>query len=223
MSRTPRRAHIFIQLLLPNAHSTYRFSGPIPASLSELRNISVLALQNNFLSGHIPAGLLTPLRNLSLLSVNNNLFTGPLPASISTLQHLQVLQLQCNRFEGPLRGILDPSTNRALANIDISDNALTGTLPSELFRLPNLRSIAATKNCFHGEIPSSICEGKNLNLVLLDGLSSGSACLQFLWDPLHLTVGYFASPMKGHIPACIWTLQNLSSLHLSGENNLSLQ
>ena len=189
--------------------------GRIPKSLSALSNLTVLSMQDNLLTGTVPE-ILSALKNLTVLSLNGNLLTGTIPTSLSRLRNLQILQLQSNRLHGSVAGVFSPTTQRALANVDLSDNAFSGSIPPELFKLPSLITVAASKNCFSGFLPSEMCDSPHLNVILFDGLSSAAPCLQYLWDPFHVTVGYFANPMQGHIPSCIWNLQNLTTLHLSG-------
>ena len=172
-------------------------------------------MQDNLLTSTVPEGL-SALQNLTQLSLNGNLRTGTVPTSLSRLRYLQILQLQSNQLHGSIDGVFSPATQLALANIDLSDNAFSGSIPVDLFKLPSLLTVAASKNCFSGFLPSEICNSQHLNVLLFDGLSSAAPCLHYLWDPLHITVGYFANPMQGHIPSCIWSLQNLTTLHLSG-------
>eukprot|EP01035_Chromulina_nebulosa_P025131 gene25131-32779_t len=189
--------------------------GKIPTSVSALANLTVLSMQDNLLTSTVPEGL-SALQNLTQLSLNGNLLTGTVPTSLSRLRYLQILQLQSNQLHGSIDGVFSPATQLALENIDLSDNAFSGSIPVDLFKLPSLLTVAASKNCFSGFLPSEICNSQHLNVLLFDGLSSAAPCLHYLWDPLHITVGYFANPMQGHIPSCIWNLQNLTTLHLSG-------
>lgn len=172
-------------------------------------------MQDNLFTGTVPEDL-SALQNLTVLSLNGNLLTGTVPTSLSRLRNLQILQLQSNQLHGSIDGVFSPTTQQALANIDLSDNAFSGSIPSDLFKLPSLLTVAASKNCFSGFLPSEMCSSLHLNVLLFDGLSSAAPCLHYLWDPLHITLGYFANPMQGHIPSCIWNLQNLTTLHLSG-------
>lgn len=49
-----------------------------------------------------------------------------------------------------------------------------------------------------GTIPDTICEAKSVNIISLDGLTSSTSCVEYLWDPLHyFNSGYFAKSMRG--------------------------
>jgi ABC-type thiamin/hydroxymethylpyrimidine transport system permease subunit len=63
-----------------------------------------------------------------------------------------------------------------------------------------------------GTIPSSVCAARSLNILSLDGLTSSTACVQRLWDPLHYFYnGYFARSMRG----TYCTVLHCSVLHCS--------
>jgi len=63
-----------------------RFNGSIPASLSRLRNLRCLQLDNNGLTGMIPTGV-GELRSLETLWLAFNSFdTGKLPTSFKNIQ-----------------------------------------------------------------------------------------------------------------------------------------
>lgn len=62
-----------------------------------------------------------------------------------------------------------------------------------------------------GTLPDTICQATRLNVISLDGLTSSTHCVKFLWDPLHyFHSGYFAKSMRGECarPAtecvCVW-------------------
>ena len=141
--------------------------------------------------------------------------SGTLPRSLSQLNNIKTLQLQCNYFIGSLNGIIDPKNQIYLQNFDISDNSFTGSLPVELFDLPSIQTIAAVKNCFSGYLPDNICKPKTLNVLALDGLTSSPKCISYIASFLN---GYISSPMKGTIPTCLYSLPNITTLHMSGNS-----
>ena len=186
------------------------------ASTCSLPNLKYLWIAANAFSGYFPP--LCDSVNISYISIYDNLFSGSLPNCWNQLKHLQVLQVQQNKFKGDsLQNVFNPTIQTRLEYVDLSDNAFSSQFPSNIFHLPSLKSIAAVKNCFEGSIPSTICESSPLlSVIALDGMRASSECLHYLWDPLQVTTGYYADQMEGKIPDCIWSLPNITVLHLSG-------
>ena len=76
-------------------------TGPVPASLGNLANLSGLSLGYNNLTGPIPATL-GNLANLTSLSLHGNSLQGPVPATLGDLARLTSLSLHGNHLTGPL-------------------------------------------------------------------------------------------------------------------------
>ncbi|MEK7514886.1 MAG: leucine-rich repeat domain-containing protein [Patescibacteria group bacterium] len=70
----------------------------VPSYVFEAREIAVLDLSNNALSGSLPAEV-RQLQNLKVLDLSNNVFTG-VPAEIGQLVNLEVLDLSNNKITG---------------------------------------------------------------------------------------------------------------------------
>jgi hypothetical protein len=52
--------------------------------------------------------------------------------------------------------------------------------------------------CTPGTLPETICDAKKINVISLDGLTSSTQCVKYLWDPLHyFNSGYFERSMRG--------------------------
>lgn len=115
--------------------------GQLPASIGDLKQLSVLFIDNTGLSGSLPAGL-GQLLNLTQLSAANNRFTGPIPAGLATLQRLQRLTLYSNQLTGtfPAKLLALPQ----LQQLDVSGNRLTGQLQGSGLRAS--QSAAASYN-----------------------------------------------------------------------------
>lgn len=61
-----------------------------------------------------------------------------------------------------------------------------------------------------GTLPDTICQARSLNVISLDGLTSSTACVQYMWDPLHFfNSGYFAKSMRGTPALCLLLLLTL--------------
>ena len=107
-------------------------SGPIPAELGRLANLTELYLYDNQLSGPIPAEL-GRLANLTSLGLFNNNLSGPIPAELGRLANLTSLILHLNQLSGPI--------------------------PAELGRLANLTQLGLDWNtglCLPADFPESV-------------------------------------------------------------------
>lgn len=130
-----------------------KISGPFPDLLFQLPNIEYVYIENNNLSGPIPEtiGNLTRLAALSLL---NNRFKGNIPSSISRLTQLTQLTLAGNLLTGSIPYGIQNLKNLAVLGLD--RNKLSGPIPEIFASLPNLRLLRLSLNKFSGQIPSSI-------------------------------------------------------------------
>ena len=84
-------------------------TGPIPAELGNLTNLSVLFLGGNQLTGPIPAEL-GDLTNLEELGLEENQLTGPIPAELGDLTNLVYLGLIGKRVDGADPGRAGPTS-----------------------------------------------------------------------------------------------------------------
>ncbi|CAM9570861.1 unnamed protein product, partial [Ectocarpus sp. 6 AP-2014] len=118
--------------------------------LFALRNIEVIDLSSNVLSGSI-AEAIGSLSTLKQLFLSENRLTGSIPGSLSSLGELSVLCLDGNALSGALSpGIGSMSTLTVLA---LQDNKLNGLIP-DLRGLTALRSLDLSRNRFEGTAPS---------------------------------------------------------------------
>ncbi|KAG5248373.1 leucine-rich repeat transmembrane protein [Salix suchowensis] len=104
-------------------------SGDLPADLLSLPSLHSIFLQHNNFSGHIPSSL-PP--QTSLLDLSFNSFTGLIPAAIQNLTRLTSLSLQSNLLSGPI-----PELNiSGLTQLNLSYNLLNGSIPAALQKFP---------------------------------------------------------------------------------------
>lgn len=146
------------------------------------------------------------------------------------LSRLEGLFLDNNQLGGDLTtSWKDVAMMRSLRSVDVSNNGFTGSFPSTIFSLPLLQVLAASSNCFSGsltigDIVSETIDGKTyskstLNTIILNGLSSGTACRNTLrlFPRLIVTPGYVPHEyMAGTIPSALWTFSALTTLSLEG-------
>ena len=165
-----------------------QLTGPMPAELGSLANLTLLRLSQNELTGAVPTGL-GSLTNLERLSLSENQLTGPIPAELGSLTNLEVLYLYDNQLTGEI-----PSELGSLANLrllSLRDNQLTGEIPPELGSLATLERLRLFNNQLTGPIPTWLG-----NLANLEVLSLGE------------------NQLTGPIPAELGSLTNLEELNL---------
>ncbi|CAK9138191.1 unnamed protein product [Ilex paraguariensis] len=84
------------------ALSNNSLSGMIPPSIYNLSALTILSLAYNQLQGNIQPSKGMMLPHLQLLELQHSLFTGPLPFSVSNLTELESLQVYENNFTGKI-------------------------------------------------------------------------------------------------------------------------
>lgn len=123
--------------------------GPLPASLSDLKELKVLELSFNKLSGNLPSSL-GKLSKLEVLALNGNMLEGNMPDSFSDLLELKQLHLSSNQLSGNVPFLFNKLENLIVFNV--FQNQLTGDIPLELSRSRNLKEFIIAENNFN---PSS--------------------------------------------------------------------
>lgn len=216
-----------------------KFNGSIPF-FSMAKNLTLINLSSNLLTGQINSSYWENLTNLVNLDLRFNQLDGTIPPSLFALSLLQKLQLSNNQFSGQLPvfgGIF------LLDTLDLSSNKLEGPVPMSIFNLKGLKILSLSSNNFSGSFPlNRLPQLKNLSSLDLsynrlsidynDTNSSYSSFPQittlklasvnlrrfpdFLRNQSHLsTVDLSQNQIHGEIPNWIWRLNNLSQLNLS--------
>lgn len=101
-----------------------------------------------------------------------------------------------------------------LEHLDFSGNLLHGSIPASLFGIPSIRTVALSINCFTGELPVAICSAMNVNVLSMDGVGAADDCR--FWSSVDLAIARRFVPLDGSIPDCMWAMDNLTVMHLSG-------
>ncbi len=190
-------------------------TGTIPISYGDFIKLEWLSLQNNSLVGTIPSKL-GSLAQLQFLSLRENKLTGSIPTQLNKLSKLTELLLEHNLLTGEINNIISVTTQGNLKTIQLNDNLLTGTLPAEVFTLSSLVTFAAVSNCFSGPLPSSVCNGTHLRSLILDGLTSAEVCHKNIFPQAISNTYSLIRSFGGSVPECLYTLPNITTLHLSG-------
>ncbi|CAN1344931.1 Receptor-like protein 50 [Linum perenne] len=144
-------------------------SGPIDPSLSKLQSLSRLELDHNNFSSPIPDSLaelknltllspidpsLSKLQSLSILELDYNNFSSQIPDSLAELKNLTVLRLRNCELIGTFpKKIVESLT--LLEELDLSNNHLQGPIPRSLSELPSLYFLDLSSNRFRGSVQLS--------------------------------------------------------------------
>lgn len=121
----------------------------IPSELSS--NLKVLDLSNNLFSKNYSATL-SKLKNLEWLSLENNQITE-FPTELSQLQKLIHLNFGRNKISGGTSALLSLPN---LQQVFLNNNQFSGEFPAELLQLKNLQMLALNSNQLSGNIPQNI-------------------------------------------------------------------
>lgn len=147
-----------------------RIIGPLPESLSQLKNIRFLAVSRNFISGQIPATL-GQLRGLHTLDLSFNQLAGSIPWSVGALPALSNVILCHNRLSGPV----PPFVSQTLTRLDLKQNDLSGSLsPASL--PPSLEYLSLSWNRFSGPVDRLLSGLNRLNYLDLS-LNQFTGCI----------------------------------------------
>ena len=198
-------------------------------------HVTGISLPLRGLSGNLSSSVQN-LHRLSHLDLSHNLLSGPLPPGfLSALDHLMVLNLSYNSFNGELP--LEHGSNKfffPIQTVDLSSNLLQGQiLNTSIFLLGafSLISFNVSNNSFTGPIPSFMCMMSSPQLSILDFSYNDFAgqISRGLGKCLNLSVlraGF--NNISGEIPVEIYNLSELEQLflpanHLTGkiDNNIT--
>ncbi|XP_076906982.1 receptor-like protein EIX2 [Bidens hawaiensis] len=135
-------------LNLANNH----LSGPIPNRCWEkYPNLTFLSLENNNLSGKIPVTV-GSLSYLTSLSMCNNKLSRRLPTSLKNLTNLSTLQLAKNKFVGRIPTWIGTEL-LALRILNLRSNNFHRTITRELCYLTSIQILDLSHNNLSGDIP----------------------------------------------------------------------
>ncbi|XP_039116018.1 receptor-like protein kinase 5 [Dioscorea cayenensis subsp. rotundata] len=200
--------------------SGLNIAGPIPDSVCDLKNLTVLDLNTNNIPGPFPTSLYN-CANLQYLDLSQNLFVGVIPSSIWRLSSaLTVLILSANNFSGDVPSII--AQLKALQVLRLDNNLFNGTFPSELGELQNLEQLWLAYNPFApASIPEEFGNLTKLSFLFMANMSLVGEIpetLGKLGEIVQLDLS--ENSINGAIPHSIWMLKNIQYLYLY-KNRLS--
>lgn len=141
--------------------SSNYFNGTVP-DLKSMVLLSKLDLGGNFFGPEFPSiG-----KSIETLLLGNNLFHAGLPmVNLSSLDHLEKLDLSVNQFTGPIPPFLFSLST--VQYLDLSHNKLQGALPTNLSCGNHLNYVDISKNLLVGSLPFCI-HSNTSNLVVFN-------------------------------------------------------
>lgn len=130
--------------------SSNEFSGPIP-SISSLKNMRILRLQENSLTGSINSTDWGGILNLERIYLSDNSLTGSIPTSLFSMPSFQEISLARNKFSRHLNEFATPLSS-ILSFLDLSSNQLEGPVPKSIFLFKGLTELNLSWNRFNGTL-----------------------------------------------------------------------
>ncbi|XWS72505.1 hypothetical protein CRYUN_Cryun02cG0045600 [Craigia yunnanensis] len=195
--------------------SINNLEGPIPIKLFSFKNLTLVYLFKNHLSGEIPKTI--DALTLVEIDLSMNNLEGSIPEGFGKLQYLGFLNLLSNQLTGELPtsiGLLP-----ALKDFRVFDNKLTGVLPPKFGLHSKLEAFEVSQNQFSGQLPENLCNGGVLQgLVAHTNNLSGQVPKSLGSCPTLRTFQLHNNRFSGEIPQGIWTTFNLSTLMLSNNS-----
>ncbi|CAM0954945.1 unnamed protein product [Alopecurus aequalis] len=148
-------------------------SGPLPASIGNLAQITTLIVAGCSFSGGIPKELGNLLK-MTFLALNSNKFTGTIPPELGLLTNLLWLDLADNQLTGSVPISTATGTTPGLdmliqtQHFHFNKNQLSGTLTGLFKSNMSLIHILFDSNQFSGPIPTEVGSIISLKVLRLD-------------------------------------------------------
>ncbi|KAJ6303461.1 hypothetical protein OIU77_017358 [Salix suchowensis] len=188
-------------------------SGPLDASLAELRSLSIFRLSSNNLSAPVPE-FLANYPKLTALELRDCQLNGIFPQTVFQIPTLEILDLSFNEL---LQGSFPEfHQNLSLQTLLLSNTNFSGTIPGSIANLTQLFYLDLSSNKFEGRIPS-FRKSKNLTYVDLSHNQLTGEIPSGHWEGL-LSLTYVdlgSNKLEGPIPSSVFDLANLNVLDLS--------
>ncbi|KAJ3692066.1 hypothetical protein LUZ60_012416 [Juncus effusus] len=183
-------------------------TGRIPPWIWSFKNLQILYLYSNKLSGEI--NITGQIQSLGLteidISINN--IIGSIPNEFGKLKNLSVLHLYYNHFSGEIPSSIGLLPQ--LGDIRLFNNNLSGSLPPELGKYSKLGNFEVSNNNLSGEIPPYLCSGQTLtSLVLFNNNFMGKIPKSLDKCNTLNNIQLYNNKFYGEFPLNIWSINNL--------------
>ncbi|KAK4256727.1 hypothetical protein QN277_006414 [Acacia crassicarpa] len=188
-----------------------QISGELP-SFGSLPSLRVLRLDSNLLYGSIPEELLETSMSLEELDLSANGFTGSIPSINST--SLNILNLSSNGLSGSL-----PTPLRKCTVMDLSRNMLDGDVSVMRNWEATFEVLDLSSNRLSGSFPNLTNQFEGLTTLSLRNNSLGGTLPPNLGTYSKLSIVDFSlNELNGPIPVSLFSSTTLTSLNLSGNH-----
>nr|KYP61378.1 LRR receptor-like serine/threonine-protein kinase HSL2 [Cajanus cajan] len=196
----------------------------IPSFICDLKNLTHVDFNNNFIPGEFPTSL-NNCSKLEYLDLSMNNFVGSIPHDIDRLHNNWTLLNKLKEFymfDSNLVGQIPETIGDmvALEILDISQNSLSGQIPKGLFLLKNLSIMFLSRNKLSGALPDVV---EALNLTIIDLTQNGiSGKIPDGFGKLRKLTGLALSlnNLQGELPQSLGLLPSLIDFKVFS-NNLS--
>jgi Leucine-rich repeat (LRR) protein len=193
--------------------SDNNLTSSIPESFGNFTSLVTLDLHHNGLSGSIPTefGLLDSMKTLNLYV---NRLNGTLPTGIYSLKNLEAFQIQSNYLSGTISDEIAQMRSLQLCMIQL--NSFSRQLPSVIGNLTTLFSLDVSDNLFTGPLPTSITNLWNLTVFIAGGNFFNGTIPKDLGKLTNLKLfDLTVNDMTGLIPLSVANLSSLESFYLN--------
>ncbi|XP_054789878.1 receptor-like protein 7 [Prosopis cineraria] len=218
--------------------SNCNLSGPIDFSLSRLKLLSVIRLDENNLSATVP-DFFGNFSNLTRLHLSSCGLSGRFPLSVFLVKTLTFIDISYNTglsgsfpnfpLNGSLQTLIVSHTNfsgrlpdsisnlRNLSTLDLSNSQFSGRLPSSISKLTELTYLDLSLNSFIGPIPSFGTAKKLTYMDLSDNFLSGEISSSGGFEGLQnlASIKLRNNSINGSIPTSLFALPSLRIILLS--------
>ncbi|CAN8257923.1 unnamed protein product [Cochlearia groenlandica] len=181
--------------------------------------VTQLTLDPAGYSGHLTP-LISTLTHLQTLNLADNNFYGPIPTSLPSLLKIKTLILRSNSFTGSIPDSL--TRVKSLESIDISRNWLTGPIPRSMDSLTNLRQLDLSYNKLTGSIPKL---PRNLiDLALKANSLSGQISKESFAESTQLEIAELADNFfTGKIGSWFFNLESIQQIDLANNSITAIE
>ncbi|CAM8888919.1 unnamed protein product [Rhodiola kirilowii] len=193
------------------------FSAPFPRFFSNFKNLTSLILTSCHFHGSFLEAIIhvQTLRHLDLSS--NNLVKGNLPIYINHSSPLETLILSATTFANTIPEWI--SQLRMLSTLELCVCNLNGHIPKSISQLTNIAYLDLSFNNLSGSVPS-FSLAKNLTKLNLSSNQLSGSLLSTDWNELSQIVRVDMSYnfLSGSIPTSLFTIPSLEQAYL-GNNH----